>query len=173
MTAIDDARAALHAAQEHIGHATTILYACHQGAGQIIQQATQLGASGVANNVAGLRKQIETVHHDLAVIDGQANKARQLLDGLDAHATPADIAAALAAAYEQTNEMIKHAGHAASQVDRLIATTHAVLRGGRPEPMVAKLTDAKTHLETVAQQSQIAGDKAQQTQGAVTVLGNF
>jgi hypothetical protein len=122
VTAIDDARAALHAAQEHIGHATTILYACHQGAGQIIQQATQLGASGVANNVAGLRK---------------------------------------------------HAGHAASQVDRLIATTHAVLRGGRPEPMVAKLTDAKTHLETVAQQSQIAGDKAQQTQGAVTVLGNF
>jgi hypothetical protein len=173
VTAIDDARAALHAAHDHIGHGITVLRACYQGAEQIAKQAAQLGAPGIATNILGLRKQIEAVHYDLAAIDAKTEKVDQVLNGLDAHATPSDIAAALGVAHQQVNDMIAHAGQASTQVDALIAATKAALQGGKPEPMVAKLTEAKTHLATVAQQSRIAGDKAQQTQTAVSGLGDF
>jgi uncharacterized protein (DUF433 family) len=173
MTAIDDARTALDAAHQHVGKATATLYAAHQGAEAIATQAASLGFTGVANNVLGLRQQIENVHHGLAVIDGQAVKAHDILNSVTAHATPEEVADALAVAHEQVNDMISHASHTLGEIDSLIAETHAALHGGKPDRMVSLLTDAKTHLTTVAQQSTVAGTKTQETHGAATTIGDF
>jgi hypothetical protein len=150
---IDGSLAAMTAG---IGRAQETTAAADSAAGRIAARAAGSGFAGIAQAMARVRDTINEVHAQITGLGTSIDEARAPLTSAPDQMSPQQTINVLAAAAEKMGTIHTRIGATIATVDQVRQLTTAILEGGQPGPMLARLDAIKQVLIAVARHGNTA-----------------
>ena len=125
---------------------------------RIAARAAGSGFAGVAQNLSRLREAIREIHTGLAAVTGLVGEASTAVAAVPAQATVQQTAAVLGPVTQTLDNVHGQLGVVLERITKAQQLAGAVLQGGQPGPMLARLDVIRQILLTVVQRTNQASD---------------
>ncbi|MEV0732664.1 DUF6244 family protein [Polymorphospora sp. NPDC050346] len=139
MSLLDSIRTGLRVITAGIGRAGQEIVSADHGAQQVALHAAASGFVGIAQSTARVRQVIGQVQAGIGSLAVLAGEATTVLSAVPRQSTPQEAVAMLAPVMEKLNGIHDGVGGCIGQVDQAKQVTAAVLHGGDPGPLLARL----------------------------------
>ncbi|MFB6392261.1 DUF6244 family protein [Polymorphospora lycopeni] len=148
---VDTIQAGLRTIAAGIGRAEEMAASVDHDARQVASQAVATGFVRIAQNMVGVREVLGQIRAGVGGLAVLAGEATTVLAAVPRQSTPQETVAMLAPVIEKLNGIHDGVGGCIGQVDQTKQITAAVLQGGDPGPLLARLDAIVQILAVVGQ----------------------
>jgi hypothetical protein len=151
VTALESLGVALGAVGAGLERAQQQTAVADHAAEQIAARAAGSGFTGIAQNMSRVRAAIREIGTGASAVAGRAGEAARVVAATPKQSTPRETAAVLEPVTQHLDGV--HGGIAAvmEAIGKAQQLTNAVLQGGQPGPLLARLDAIRTTMLAVAQ----------------------
>jgi hypothetical protein len=125
--------------------------AADHAAEQIASRAGGTGFAGIAANMSRVRAAIREIGTGIAAANGKVGDATRVAAAAPAQPTPQETASALGPLTQQLDGIHGAVGGVLEAIGKAQQLTNAVLQGGEPGPMLARLNAVRSTMLAVAE----------------------
>src|SRR5262245_59127083 len=125
--------------------------AADHAAEQIATRAAGSGFGGIAQNMARVRAAIQQIGTGIGAVDGRVGEAATVVAATPKQPTPQETRAVLEPLTQQLDGIHAGVGAVMEAIGKAQHLTNAVLQGGQPGPLLARLDAIRTTMLAVAQ----------------------
>jgi hypothetical protein len=154
-----------------LGAAQRNAAAADKAAEQIAQRAAAGGFIGIARNMSRVREAIKHIHGAVAVAATSLTDARAPVDQAPKQPSPEETAAVLGSVDERLRATGAGVTAATEKVDQAKTVAAAVLQGGQPGPILARLDGIRQILVQVNQRCGAARQHVEAASKEVRAVG--